>query len=232
MPTLGFDTATETLTVATTGGGDVRCSSESSGPGDDGRPRHSARLLAEIEACVEAAGGWERIDAIAVGLGPGLLHGPADRDRHRAGAGAGPGDRAARGSRPCRRWRWGSRSCPTPRADRRCRCSTPAAARPSRRSTSPAARPTGEPLGAGARRAGRAGPRPGSDPAGGRGRGATISAELEAAGATVAPDGDAVHRIAARHICALAAGRGAAAREADRADLFERARCKEMACKR
>ena len=45
------------------------------GPGADGRPRHSQVLLPEIERCVEAAGGWERIDRIAVGIGPGSFTG-------------------------------------------------------------------------------------------------------------------------------------------------------------
>ena len=40
-----------------------------------GRPRHSQVLLAEIERSVDAAGGWERIERIAVGVGPGSFTG-------------------------------------------------------------------------------------------------------------------------------------------------------------
>lgn len=45
------------------------------GPGADGRPVHSARLLAEVEAAAEAAGGWEGVDVVAPGLGPGSFTG-------------------------------------------------------------------------------------------------------------------------------------------------------------
>jgi tRNA threonylcarbamoyladenosine biosynthesis protein TsaB len=45
------------------------------GLGPDGSPRHSTALLAEVERAVAAAGGWEAVDAIAVGLGPGSFTG-------------------------------------------------------------------------------------------------------------------------------------------------------------
>lgn len=41
----------------------------------DGSPRHSTALLAEIERAVAAAGGWDAVDRIAVGLGPGSFVG-------------------------------------------------------------------------------------------------------------------------------------------------------------
>jgi tRNA threonylcarbamoyladenosine biosynthesis protein TsaB len=41
----------------------------------DGSPRHSTALLAEIERAVEVAGGWAAVGAIAVGLGPGSFTG-------------------------------------------------------------------------------------------------------------------------------------------------------------
>ena len=99
-------------------------------------------------------------------------------------------------------WPRGSRSCPTPPGRPRCPSSTRGAGRRSRRST------TRRRAAAGARSCSRpaswaSSPAGTIQPAGGRGRGATISDELEAAGATVAPPGDPVHRIAARHICAL-----------------------------
>jgi tRNA threonylcarbamoyladenosine biosynthesis protein TsaB len=41
----------------------------------DGRPRHSTALLVEIERAVEACGGWQQIGRIAVGRGPGSFVG-------------------------------------------------------------------------------------------------------------------------------------------------------------
>ena len=45
------------------------------GPGDDGRPNHSAALLELVAEGVERAGGWETVSAIAVGAGPGTYTG-------------------------------------------------------------------------------------------------------------------------------------------------------------
>jgi tRNA threonylcarbamoyladenosine biosynthesis protein TsaB len=45
------------------------------GLGDDGSPRHSTALLAEIERAVGASGGWEQVGRIAVGRGPGSFVG-------------------------------------------------------------------------------------------------------------------------------------------------------------
>lgn len=45
------------------------------GPAGDGRPVHSTRLLAEVEAAAEAAGGWGGVDLVATGLGPGSFTG-------------------------------------------------------------------------------------------------------------------------------------------------------------
>jgi tRNA threonylcarbamoyladenosine biosynthesis protein TsaB len=71
---LGIDTATVDAAIAVTRGGDpVR--EVLVPPGEDGRPRHSQVLLGEIERCVDAAGGWDRVDRIAVGIGPGSFTG-------------------------------------------------------------------------------------------------------------------------------------------------------------
>ena len=40
-----------------------------------GRPLHATRLLGEVERAVVAAGGWEAVDLLAVGLGPGTFTG-------------------------------------------------------------------------------------------------------------------------------------------------------------
>jgi tRNA threonylcarbamoyladenosine biosynthesis protein TsaB len=74
MLVLGVDTATNYAVVAATSDGEV-VREASIGPGPSGRPRHSEALLAEIERTADAAGGWDRIDRIAVGIGPGSFTG-------------------------------------------------------------------------------------------------------------------------------------------------------------
>jgi tRNA threonylcarbamoyladenosine biosynthesis protein TsaB len=41
----------------------------------DGNPRHSTALLAEVERAAQASGGWEQVGLIAVGRGPGSFVG-------------------------------------------------------------------------------------------------------------------------------------------------------------
>ena len=72
--TLGLDTSTATLAVAVTADGSP-LAEEEAGPGPDGRPGHATELLPAIERAVAAAGGWERIGEIAVGIGPGTFTG-------------------------------------------------------------------------------------------------------------------------------------------------------------
>jgi tRNA threonylcarbamoyladenosine biosynthesis protein TsaB len=45
------------------------------GVGPDGSPRHSTALLREVERAVDVAGGWDAVGLIAVGLGPGSFVG-------------------------------------------------------------------------------------------------------------------------------------------------------------
>ncbi len=71
---LGIDTATPDVAVAVTAGG--HCLAERSvAPVPGGRPRHAIALQSTIEEVVVEAGGWERIGAIAVGIGPGSFTG-------------------------------------------------------------------------------------------------------------------------------------------------------------
>jgi tRNA threonylcarbamoyladenosine biosynthesis protein TsaB len=71
---LGFDTATSDTAVAIVDGDDA-VHEAVVGPDAGGRPEHGRALLGMIEAAVSDAGGWERIDSIAVGLGPGSFTG-------------------------------------------------------------------------------------------------------------------------------------------------------------
>lgn len=74
MVVLGVDSATADAVVGVTTDGEVVREARID-PGPDGRPRHSQVLLGEIERSVEEAGGWKAIDRIAVGVGPGSFTG-------------------------------------------------------------------------------------------------------------------------------------------------------------
>jgi tRNA threonylcarbamoyladenosine biosynthesis protein TsaB len=74
MVVLGVDSATADAVVGVTADGEVVREAQVD-PGPNGRPRHSQVLLPEIERSVEAAGGWKAIDRIAVGIGPGSFTG-------------------------------------------------------------------------------------------------------------------------------------------------------------
>jgi len=70
----GLDTATDDVSVAVTRDSEVVA--ERLVPKPPGvHPRHSEALLAELEAVVAEAGGWEAIDLLAAGLGPGSFTG-------------------------------------------------------------------------------------------------------------------------------------------------------------
>ena len=74
MVVLGVDSATADAVVAVSADGEVVRDARVD-PWPDGRPRHSQVLLREIENSVDAAGGWKRIDRIAIGIGPGSFTG-------------------------------------------------------------------------------------------------------------------------------------------------------------
>jgi tRNA threonylcarbamoyladenosine biosynthesis protein TsaB len=71
---VGFDTATEDVAVAATRDGEVLHESWL-GPAEKGGPQHTTGLLGEVERAVAAAGGWGAVERIAVGFGPGSFTG-------------------------------------------------------------------------------------------------------------------------------------------------------------
>jgi len=74
MTVVGFDTATADTAVCAMRAGEVLYE-ERLGLAPDGSPRHSTALLAEVERAADAAGGWSAVERIAVGLGPGSFVG-------------------------------------------------------------------------------------------------------------------------------------------------------------
>lgn len=71
---LGIDTATPDVAVAV--GRGVDCLGEKQiQPLAGERPRHTSALLPAVEELVAEAGGWETVDRVAVGLGPGSFTG-------------------------------------------------------------------------------------------------------------------------------------------------------------
>jgi tRNA threonylcarbamoyladenosine biosynthesis protein TsaB len=71
---VGFDTATADTAVCAMRGGEVLYEA-TLGLAADGSPRHSTALLAEVECAAEASGGWGQVGRIAVGRGPGSFVG-------------------------------------------------------------------------------------------------------------------------------------------------------------
>ena len=200
---LGLDTATARLSVAATSHGAVIRELDV-GPDDDGRPRHSAALLAAVEDCVAGAGGWEAVGRIAIGLGPGSYTGL------RIGISTARGLAQARGLELAGVPSLAALAAGIGETDRDGRPAL--AVLDARRGEAFAAlyASGGDEL-----RAAFVSP-PGElaewvarlqDAPLAAGDGSVrFRAELEAAGATIAPDEDPVHRVHARHICALGAG--------------------------
>lgn len=71
---VGFDTATADTAICAIRGGEVLYEA-TLGLAADGSPRHSTALLAEVERAAEASGGWGQVGRIAVGRGPGSFVG-------------------------------------------------------------------------------------------------------------------------------------------------------------
>lgn len=71
---LALDAATDDVVVGVTSGDRV-LSEVAIPPGRGERPRHSTALLVEVERAVEAGGGWDRVERIGIGIGPGSFTG-------------------------------------------------------------------------------------------------------------------------------------------------------------
>jgi tRNA threonylcarbamoyladenosine biosynthesis protein TsaB len=201
---LGIDTATADTAVALTIGEET-IAERLVGPGADGRPSHSHAVLEEAEAAVAAGGGWNEVGQIAVGLGPGSFTGlrigiasaralaqslalPLAGVPSLDALGRGIGEHSQAGDGPR-----------LALIDARRGQVFAAAYSPDLTYLyEPAAVDPGEipallaGLGESSLAAGDGAVR--------------FRSDLEAAGARVPPDSDPVHRIAARHICALAEG--------------------------
>lgn len=72
---IGFDTATDDTAVCAWRDGEVIEEALTPPERPGGRPRHAIALLPAIERAVEAAGGWPEVGLIAAGTGPGSFTG-------------------------------------------------------------------------------------------------------------------------------------------------------------
>jgi tRNA threonylcarbamoyladenosine biosynthesis protein TsaB len=168
----------------------------------DGRPRHATALLAEVERAADAAGGWERVGALAVGLGPGSFTGlrigiatarglsaslgiPATGVCTLDALARGIGEAGAEGQRLAVLDGYRGEVFAALYSDRGERIWEPLVCRPEQLAE-------------------RIGELESAPSVGGSGA-VRFRHELARHGVRIADDADPVHRVAARHICALAA---------------------------
>jgi tRNA threonylcarbamoyladenosine biosynthesis protein TsaB len=199
---LGLDTATADTAVAVAIAGDEVIEGWAA-PGENGRPRHAATVLAEIEAVVAVAGGWGRIDRIAVGIGPGLFTGLRIGIATARALGQGRGlPMVGVGSLAALARGIGERAADRNRLaliDARRGEVFAALYDGAGEAIIPPAVIAAEALAE--RLAGR-----GQSPVAGGDGSLRFRHQLESAGVEVLPDADPAHRMAARHVCALAVG--------------------------
>jgi tRNA threonylcarbamoyladenosine biosynthesis protein TsaB len=199
MVVLGVDSATADAVVGVTAAGEVVREARVD-PGANGRPRHSQVLLAEIERSVDQAGGWEMIERVAVGIGPGSFTGlrigiatarALAQARQIPIAPVGTLAALARGISES-----GEAVLALPVIDARRGEAFAALFDDDGTALWPPLVTSPEDLADRVRELGRA-PLAAGDGA------LRFAAELEAAGATVAPPEDSIHRVAGRHVCAV-----------------------------
>ncbi len=215
---LGFDTSTATLSVAALGDEGVIAEVEIGPEESSGRPRHSQELLAAVESVVSDVGGWSEIGRIGVGVGPGTF------------TGLRIGIATARALAQARSLPLAGVSSLRALAAGSNQATPVLAVLDAKRSEAFAAlygaggEVVWEPwVGTPEALAERVRELAESPLAAGDGS-VRFRAELEAAGATVPPDGDAVHWLHARHICELAAEADAGPFDSDCTDLPETTR--------
>jgi len=200
----GLDTATDDVTVAVVSG--TEPIAESMVPKPEGaRPRHAEALMVELEAIVAEAGGWQRIDLLAAGVGPGSFTGlRVGLATARALAQALSKEIVPVGSLAA----LARGIAETADGDGRWRLAVLDARRGQAFAAlfDPRSEERWEPfVGAPEELAQRLRTAPESPLAAGSGA-LRFRRELEAAGAGVLPDSDAAHRVRARHVCRLAQG--------------------------
>jgi tRNA threonylcarbamoyladenosine biosynthesis protein TsaB len=173
------------------------------GPSAEGRPLHTAVLLEQVGRAAAAAGGWEGIERIAVGLGPGIFTGLRVGVATAKGlglarglpvSGAGTLDALARGLGEA--------------APERARVAAIDARRGEAYSAAFSAsgeRLWGPLVGPPEELAERLAALPEAAICGGSGA-IRFRQQLASRGVEIPDDADPVHRVAARHVCALVAG--------------------------
>ncbi len=200
MAIVGFDTATADTAVAAVRDGSV-LTEELIGAAEDG-PRHSTALLAGVERAAAVAGGWDEVGLLAVGLGPGSFVGIRIAIATARGlaastglplAGVGTLDALGRGLREAS---GGERECLAVLDARRGEVFAALYAADGERIWEPF---VAAPVELAERLAGR----PAAPLTGGAGA-VRFRQELTSRGAEIPDDPDPVHRVAARHVCALA----------------------------
>jgi tRNA threonylcarbamoyladenosine biosynthesis protein TsaB len=198
---LGVDTATGDVAVAVTAAGEL-VYEHSVAPAEGERPRHSAALLVEIEAALERVGGWDRVAVIAVGIGPGMFTGL------RVGVATARALAQARGLEIAPVISLHALALGIPRQGERSRLGLIDARRGELFAAlvGPGGELASEPFVAAPEAVAERAARLAESPLAAGDGSLRFRDQLEGAGVEVLPDADPAHRMAARHVCALAEG--------------------------